>query len=107
MNEISGYVIRIDKEMVVVAKDMAAAVKLVKLGFSCSTEQNSYLLPLKNDQEKYALIEALRDEGFAFSDGNGWSPSEVVDYERDQGHVSGKFLRISWQSPNSHAVTSF
>ena len=107
MNKISGYVTRIDKEIVVIARDIAAADKLLKLGFSSASEKDGYFVMLKNDQEKYAIIEKLRDEDFAFSGGSGWSPSEIIEYERDQGNLNGKFLRISWQSPNAHTVASF
>lgn len=104
MKKISGYVTRIDKELVVIVEDMQSSGRLLQLGFSVGSEKNSFLISLKNDQEKYFLIEKLRDEGFAFSGGSGWSPSEVVDFLRDQGYVSGKYLRISWQYPGSYII---
>lgn len=107
MNKITGFVTRIDSEVVVIAEAMEAAIKLSNMGLLGGSEQHSYFVSPIRDQEKYVLIEKLRDEGFAFSGGSGWSPSEIVEYERGQGHVSGNFLRISWQSEKSYTVTSF
>lgn len=107
MENISGYVTRIDNEIVVIAIDPVGFQTILNLGFVAAGEKNSYLASPKDDHDKFALIEGLRNAGFAFSAGTGWSPAEIVDYERDRGNLSGKFVKISWQSPGSNTVTSF
>ncbi|WP_299599175.1 hypothetical protein [uncultured Microbulbifer sp.] len=107
MSDISGFVTRIDTNVVVIPEDSQSSRKLLKIGFSLCPEPGSYIFSPKDDGDKYSLIERLRDEGFAFSGGAGWSPSEVVDYARDQGYVSGKFLRVTWFSQGSRNIEYF
>lgn len=39
----------------------------------------------------------LRDLGLALSAGRDWSPSEVVQHLRDEGHFVGAFTEIAWR----------
>lgn len=54
-----------------------------------------YRRPLPFDRMG-VLATQLRDLGLAFSAGHGWSPSEVVEYLRDEGHFTGTFTKIAW-----------
>jgi hypothetical protein len=38
----------------------------------------------------------LRDLGVAFSAGPGWSPSELLQFLRDEGYFAGPFTQIAW-----------
>jgi hypothetical protein len=42
------------------------------------------------------LAARLRDLGLAFSAGPDWSPSEVMQFLRDEGHIAGTFMEIAW-----------
>ncbi len=42
------------------------------------------------------LATRLRDRGFAFGAGHGWSPAETVAFLRDEGHFQGPYVEIYW-----------
>ena len=42
------------------------------------------------------LAMRLRDRGFAFSAGHGWSPAETVAFLRDERHFQGPYVEIFW-----------
>ena len=52
------------------------------------------------------IINKLIDLGGLFSGGNGWAPSEVVDYYKEKGLISAKYNRISWKAPGKFTIST-
>ncbi|MGF6152589.1 hypothetical protein QFZ84_003583 [Pseudomonas fluorescens] len=75
------------------------------IGFSKTAENDVYFLDVPDDKQKARVFDALRLLGAAFSAGKEWCPSEVFEYLRDMGLLSGKFLRISWTQPDQYLLT--
>lgn len=96
MIEILGYVVKASSSVVrVVASSQAGADSLKLLGF---VEEASleFVLTINHLDELVRLFKELRSGGFAFSAGRDWSPSELFEYFRDQGQLSGDYVRIAW-----------
>lgn len=53
-----------------------------------------------SQEECVRLLEKLRSLGLAFSYGRDWAPSEIFEYYREKGLLSGSYKRISWTGPN-------
>lgn len=52
-------------------------------------------------EEKARILSYLRDKGYAFSYGAGWSPSEIFEYYKENNLLKGKYKRIYWENPKS------
>jgi hypothetical protein len=93
------YVAVADPNRWVVEHGFVLEWKLRKLGFHRWLPglpfELKYRRPLPFDRMGI-LAAGLRDLGLAFSAGHGWSPSEVVQYLRDKGHFTGRFMQIAW-----------
>ena len=57
-----------------------------------------------DDEEKAQVLTTLRDLGVCFSAGREWNPTEVFEWLRDQGLVSGPYRRIGWRGPGDFEV---
>ena len=79
-----------------------AVVELVELGFVSNGQEMSRIIA--DEDERLSIIGCLVKMGALFSDGHGWSPSELLIYLRDQGKLSGEFQRISWKGPNDFRI---
>ena len=102
-----AYVTQADDDFIGVRVLNADVSKQLEgLGFTFSCAKNEFRKNILNDDEKAAVLVQLRDMGFAFSDGREWCPSEVFQYFRDRGLVSGSFIRISWYDPDSYQVST-
>jgi len=93
------YVAIADPNRWVVRHGFPLEWKLRRLGFSRWLPglpfEVSYRKPLPFDRMG-ELAARLRDLGLTFSAGHGWSPSEVVQFLRDEGHFAGPFTEIAW-----------
>jgi hypothetical protein len=56
-----------------------------------------------DDREK--LVRSLIELRAIFVDGRDWSPTEVVDYLREQGKVDLACRRITWLSPTEYLIS--
>jgi hypothetical protein len=79
--------------------DHSLDAALTALGFVTGPGDDVLSRDVADDAEKARIFDALRPLGVAFSDGKEWCPAEVFEYLRDQGLLSGKFVRISWRQP--------
>lgn len=87
---------------VVVAQDLAAENELLALGFSKS--DGVFEKPVGAIDDRVTLVRQLIQLGAAFSAGRDWSPSECVEYLKDQGLVTQSFKTISWKGPGQFEV---
>lgn len=104
-NYIPPYVKAADDRYVVVRPfDTSDHSYLVANGFH-DEGNGDFSKRVEHVQEKVILMADLRDHGFAFSTGSGWSPSEVFEELRDKGLLEGSYERISWSGPGCFHVT--
>ena len=61
-------------------------------------------MPGRRRGGKAQVLTALRDLGLCFSAGREWSPTEVFEWLRDQGLVSGHYRRIGWRGPGDFEI---
>lgn len=74
---------------------------LTSLGFYTDTDiaANAFICHVKNDMERSIILQKLRDHDMCFSAGKEWNPSEMFEYLRDEGLVTGTYRRITWMGP--------
>lgn len=103
-NDADVFVIAItDLDVEVHAKDADVRRTLLAVGF---TAESSVTLKMRSPdvEAKIKVLCLLRDMGFAFSAGPGWSPSEVFEDLRDRKLLSGTYKRISWTAPGKWRI---
>ena len=83
--------------------DVASDTLLVQLGFKWNGTR--YLRHISDHLDRQALVRELMRAGALFAGGPDWSPSELVEYYRDQGSVQGDYKRIVWRSPERYEVS--
>jgi hypothetical protein len=107
MNTVKAYVTKSDGDFVRV-KILGAEIKekLVAIGFVNDIDLNEYRLSTPSDEKKAEVFNRLRNMDVYFSDGREWCPSEVFEYLRDAGLLSGKFTMISWSAPGKFFITA-
>lgn len=76
--------------------------RMKSLGFSCSDE--SMISHVNNEQKKHSIINKLVNEGALFLHGNGWYPSEVMEYYKEQKIYFGKYKIIYWTDKNTYHI---
>ncbi|TVP52495.1 MAG: hypothetical protein EA349_15495 [Halomonadaceae bacterium] len=96
------------KAVVTKADDNAIRVKVYdksiiqdieKIGFFYNHDSSDYVMHVFDDNEKASVFNALRDLKVGFSAGKEWCPSEVFEYLRDIGLLTGTFCKVAWVSP--------
>ena len=103
---VKAYVTKADGEVVrVKLLDSTFEKDLLNLGFSFDAEFLEYAIQASNDTEKANLFNMLRNLDVSFSSGKEWCPSEVFEYLRELGLISGDFKRISWRGPGKFYIT--
>ena len=97
--QIPPYVAVADPNRWVVKRGGVTAWKLLRLGFLWwpGAFEKKWGKP-QSFASMGAFAMELRDLGVAFSAGRDWSPSEVVQYLRDEGHFAGHFTEIAWRT---------
>ncbi len=61
-----------------------------------------------NGHDELAIVfSKLLDLGIAFSAGKDWAPSEIFEYLRGKGLISGKYKKISWSGPGLYSVNEY
>jgi hypothetical protein len=97
-----AYVRSADGDVITV---VAAGPLPTRLGFAANAEDpGSYRRRVADDREKAQVFTALRDAGMCFARGREWSPTEVFEWLRDHGLLSGRFQSISWSAPGTFQV---
>jgi hypothetical protein len=79
---------------------------LGKLGFTLVSNTTPTILSINvpSDEQMAKLFAELRDEGVCFSVGRDWCPSEVFEYLRGLGQVSGVYSLITWSGPGKFRI---
>jgi hypothetical protein len=96
MIQISGYVVEANTSSLrAISLSLVGASCLKQLGFTEETNLN-FVCSISYPDERSKLFEKLRECAFAFSAGREWSPSELFEFFRDQGQLSGSYIRIAW-----------
>lgn len=75
--------------------------KLKSLGFSKKEIVTMLILKMK---KTVFLIEKLAGMGALFSYGQGWAPSQVMDYLKEKGKVNFSYKEIMWRSPDNYEI---
>ncbi|KAA8669628.1 hypothetical protein [Pantoea dispersa] len=75
---------------------------LLSLGFS--KKNNSYSIKTNNEKEQLSIVEQLANANALFSYGQGWAPSEVMGYLKDDGKIKFPYKVIMWRSPNNYEI---
>ncbi|MCR2745260.1 hypothetical protein [Limnobacter parvus] len=105
MIEISGYVVEANSSFLrVIALSQVGASCLKQLGFS-EESPLSFTLSVNSPNDRVRLFQELRANDFAFSAGREWSPSELFEFFRDQGLLSGDYIRVAWIDGTSTTLT--
>ncbi|MGY3310637.1 hypothetical protein ACVW06_003662 [Pantoea ananatis] len=76
--------------------------ELRDLGFSKKGE--SYDVNFEGEKEQLFLIEKLAEMGALFSYGQGWAPSQVMDYLKEKGKIKFPYREIMWRSPGNYEI---
>ena len=76
--------------------------KMQVLGFSLLDE--FMVRPVSDDLDKQRIIRILISEGALFLYGNGWYPSEVMEYYKDQGINFGIYKIIYWSDKDTYHI---
>jgi hypothetical protein len=77
---------------------------LCALGFSCENDQ--MVRKITDDSDRQCVVRELIALDALFSAGRDWSPSELVDYYREQGFVSQGYRMITWKSPDRYVIAT-
>ena len=80
--------------------------ELIAMGFRNVGSEYFLVLPIEDIDNRVLIINKLIDLGGLFSGGNGWAPSEVVDYYKEKGLISAKYNRISWKAPGKFTIST-
>lgn len=106
INEITGYVVKADTNTIeLIATDPKIKNSLASLGFLTNEVPDKFTIQTNSNDEKAKVFDSLRNLGIAFSYGREWCPSEVFEYFRDIGLLSGDFQRIQWRGPDDFYIT--
>lgn len=77
---------------------------LINMGFKQEKEYYKLNLSITNIFEKIDLIQKLIDIGALFSAGRDWSPSELLQYYKEQGLLDRDYYEISWKNENEYNI---
>ncbi|MEE3663592.1 hypothetical protein V2I52_16875 [Brenneria sp. g21c3] len=77
-------------------------IELLNLGFS--RNGGSYSIFIENEERQLFLIEKLAGIGAFFSYGQGWAPSQVMEYLKEQGKINFTYKEISWRGPDDYII---
>ena len=69
-------------------------------GKSGFLKRNRWQFRYSDESNLASILAALRDLGFAFMGGPGWSPAAVFEDLREKGLLSGSYHEIVWVGPN-------
>ncbi|WP_339533382.1 hypothetical protein [Pseudomonas mucidolens] len=106
MINLKAYVEKADGDCVrVLTIDSTLSSALRAIGFLQMAGSDVFVRGVRDDKQKARVFAALRLLGVAFSAGKEWCPSEVFEYLRHMGLLSGKFLRVSWTQPGQYRLT--
>jgi hypothetical protein len=72
-------------------------------GIRKGMNSGEYQVPVEWDK-RYSIFIILRDLGFAFSIGRGWSPAAQFEDLRKKGLVAGAYKQIFWRSPSNYEI---
>lgn len=75
---------------------------LKEIGFS--KKGDSYIVNFEDEKEQFFLIEKLAELGALFSYGQGWAPSQVMGYLKEQGKIKVPYKEVMWRSPNNYEI---
>lgn len=64
----------------------------------------SYAIHFEDEKEQFFLIEKLVEMGALFSYGQGWAPSQVMGYLKEQGKIELPYKEIMWRSRNKYEI---
>jgi hypothetical protein len=99
------YVREADQDYITV---VGAHAVLAQLGFvPVSGAPGTFrrlLRDVRDDEEKARIFAALRDVGICFSRGREWNPTELFEWFRERGLLTGSFRSIGWSGPGSFEV---
>ncbi|MFJ3456052.1 hypothetical protein ACIPMZ_03670 [Scandinavium goeteborgense] len=72
------------------------------IGFSVNDKNMT--LNVSNNQDKQRVIQLLISAEAYFLYGNGWYPSELMEYYKDQGVDIGKYKVIFWTDKDTYHI---
>jgi hypothetical protein len=75
---------------------------LKSLGFQLSDEY--MVLSVNNESEKIKIINQLISIGALFLYGNGWYPSEVMEYLKEKGIKFDRYKVIFWRDTKTYQI---
>ncbi len=96
VNDMAGDIIKLRVSSTALIDEM----KLI--GFSVNDQIMT--LNVSNDQDKKRVIQLLIKAGASFLYGNGWYPSELMEYYKDQKLDIGKYKIIFWTDKDTYHI---
>jgi len=69
-------------------------------------EGDQMVREITDDLDRQGLVRELIALDALFAAGRDWSPSELVDYYREQGLVSQSYRVVTWKSPACYVITT-
>lgn len=67
-------------------------------------EGDQLVRKIADDADRRALVGKLIDMKALFAAGRDWSPSELVDFYREQGSISQGYRVITWTNPETYLI---
>ena len=103
---IKAFVTKADGKIVrVKLLDSSIKNELTNLGFSFDNNLSEFIIKADDNASKAKIFEKLRDLDVSFSGGKEWCPSEVFEYLRETGLITGQFKKIGWSGPGDYHIT--
>ncbi|MGC0796112.1 hypothetical protein WKG85_12495 [Pantoea agglomerans] len=94
------------KRVVVELKGMKdKETKLTDLGFS--KKNGMHTACFESEKEQLHLIKNLIEMDALFSYGQGWAPSQVMSYLKEQGKMTFPYKEILWRSPDNFEIIEY
>lgn len=75
---------------------------LEALGFL--REDDQLVRRIIDDTDRQTLVRELIGMNALFAAGRDWSPSELVDFYREQGFISRGYRMITWTNPENYLI---
>ena len=102
---LKAIVVTILEDKIVVIKSVGCGHDISILSMRSYLEAGcSYCVNFKDGNDKITVLKKLIEMGALFSYGQGWAPSQVMDYLKERGEINMPYKEIVWNGPGDFVV---
>ncbi|MBW1212744.1 MULTISPECIES: hypothetical protein [Pantoea] len=65
----------------------------------------SYCVSFENESEQIIAITKLIEIDALFSYGQGWAPSQIMDYLKEKNKINMSYKEIAWNGSGNYVIT--